>query len=113
MQRAEFVKDQILLGSYSVGYWSRWAYFKVVSFTRSGAPRVVELKKQIISNTSTPVDACTVHKLLEPPEENGHYLYTTRWTKKEQAWTFLFDGDCRVTLQPLEYGKEYHEWSYY
>ena|SRR5665647_438921 len=105
---------QILVGSYSIGYWSRYKYFRVKSHTKSGAPRVVELKKNLISNTSTPVDSTVIHELSNEMVEIGPVL-TARKDKSGEYGVQIEEsfGKTRAVLSPYVHGTQYREDSYW
>lgn len=115
MEKPHWELDTILLGTYWVGYNPRYKYFKVKGYTKSGAPRVVELKKEILSQNSSPVDSETVHKISEPLEEIGP-IYTSRWATKKNNWGITLDqGYCkdRCSLDLYVPGTTFSEMSYY
>ena len=113
MENPYWEKDTVLLGVYWVGYWTRYKFFRVKNHTKSGSPKVVELKKEIVSQVSTPVDSETVHQLKKPLEEIGP-IYTARWRPKKQNWgiTIGYAKDS-VSLEPYLEDKTFKEESYY
>lgn len=115
MEKPYFEKDTVLLGLYWVGYNPRYNYYRVKGYTKSGAPRVVELKKEIVSQHATPVDSETVHRLSQPLVEFGP-LYAARWSTKNNKWGItITDGVCkdRCSLEPYAPDQTYRENSYY
>ena len=111
MEKQNFEIGSILVGSYLIGYWSRYKYFKVKSLTKSGAPRVIELKKEIVSNTSTPADATLIHELSKDNEEIGEILISRK--NKLGNFGVKVEGKYRASLSPYVPGKQYREDSYY
>lgn len=107
-------KGTILVAYYSIGYWPRYAFFRVKEYTRSGAPRVRELTRTVVSERSTPVDSNTEVTLnLDDTQETG-LIRNTRWSKKEQAWVIRLDEGKHgiATLSDYIPGKVYSEPTY-
>lgn len=98
-----------------MGYWSRGRYFRVVGYTKSGAPRVEELEKHIVSHTSTPADSDTVHELAQPiTVRPGGAQYAARWSDKEACWrlsiVFNHYGEPdKIKLRDWVPGEQIHE----
>jgi hypothetical protein len=107
----------ILVGEYSVGYWTRWAYFRVVSHTQSGAPRVCRLREQIVSSSSSSVESRQTHELdLTRIVEYGAVL-VSRWSQQRgNCWCVVLkdNNNCiRARLSPYVPGTQYTEVTYY
>ena len=118
MDRPVFNVGDVLTGSYMLGYWPRYKYFRVKGHTKSGAPRVVELKKNLISESSTPADSTKVHTLDPTLVEIGELL-PTRWSAKNGDYGVsipLFDFQpnekVRASLIPYIPGSSFTEDSY-
>lgn len=118
MDRPTFNTGCILVGSYMLGYWPRYKYFRVKGHTKSGAPQVVELKKILISESASPTDSTKVHTLDPNVEEIGT-VSPTRWSSKDNHYGVsipLFDfqpnDKVRCTLEAYIPGTSYIEDSY-
>ncbi len=119
MDRPVFAMGDVLTGSYMMGYQPRYKYFRVKGYTKSGAPRVVELKKNLVSESSTPADSTAVHTLDPNLVEIGEIL-PTRWSAKDANYgvsvplfDFQPDEKVRVSLTPYVPGSSFTEDSYY
>ncbi len=112
--KPHFPVGTILAGRYSIGYWSRCKYFRVVGHTKVGAPRVVELGKTITYEMSTPADSEVRHILAEPVVVvGGGSTFSARWSNKDGHWGIsLGDLDGRATLEPHVPGTVFSETSY-
>lgn len=85
--RPDWPTGTLLDGDFSIGYWPRRAYFQVVGHTNGGAPRVVRLQNQVLSQHSSPADSNTQHCLLLPPTPMPNEpTYVARWRPKEGCW---------------------------
>lgn len=100
----------ILKARYSVGYWPRCYYVRVIGYTKSGAPRVELLDEEIVSEWSTPCDSNTCHRLRLPPVPHARMpgQFVARWRKKDQCWGIVVDR-YKPRLEPHEEGSTFNE----
>lgn len=119
--KPQFKVGDVLVGTYMIGYNFRYAFFKVVSISKSGGPRVMELVHHVVSRHSTPSDSTTV--VAPHPEmavKENAAIVTARWGKKDKSWgavvetlPFPSTDKKRATLDLYDAGKVYNEESYY
>lgn len=112
-----FELGTILNGQYRVGHWLKCNYYLVVGHSkRTGAPKVRELQKEIVSQSSTPADSTLSHR-LHPSKAivQSSPIYTARWSKKENAWQITIgDHKDKARLKPYVDGQEnFREDEYY
>ena len=115
MERANFQVGDVVVGTYWIGYNPRYKYFRVKSHTKSGAPRVRELKSMVTESHSTPVDSTTVH-ILDPSLEEIGDILSSRWSTKDEKWGIsipFFNDKLRASLEPYVPGTSNREDSYY
>lgn len=115
MERVNFQVGDVVVGTYWIGYNPRYKYFRVKGHTKSGAPRVRELKGSVTEHSSTPVDNTTVH-ILDPNVEEIGDILAARWSTKQQNWGVsipFFNEKLRSSLEPYVPGTSYREDSYY
>ena len=68
-----------------------FAFFRIVGYTKSGAPKLRELEATSVSEYSTPIDSMTVKRLdLQNLREIGS-IRNARWSKKSEKWTIRID----------------------
>jgi len=114
MEKVKIEKGTILVAHYSIGYWPRYAFFRVKEYARSGAPRIRELTRTVVSESSTPADSNTEVTLdINNTQEKGP-IRNTRWSKKEQSWVIRLDEGKHgiATLSDYISGKVYSEPTY-
>ena len=121
LEKPRWEVGTILDGAYSIGHWGRRNYYRVIDHTKSGAPRVEKLEKEIISSGSTPAESCEVHQLKIDPitvnHDNGS-SFVSRWSKKEECWRLSLPGsngadNTSVSLELHVPGTTYDEYCYY
>lgn len=118
VEKPQWDEGTILDGAYSVGHWGRRNYYRVIGHTKSGAPRVEELEKEILSSGSTPADSCEVHQLKIDPITGNGSSFVSRWSTKEGCWRLSLPGsngddNTLVSLDLHVPGTTYDEYCYY
>jgi hypothetical protein len=103
-----FEKGEIVVGYDTYCY--RPTFFEVVSHTKSGSPRLKQLKIEIISKESDPTYSCTNIKPIL--KEYVSDEYTSRWSKKKGNFGVTINGE-RNSLHKFEPDRNYQCESYY
>ena len=103
----------ILDGTYYIGHWVRRHYYRVVGYTRSKAPRVEGLQRNVSERFSSPSSDSVVVSLEDPVcSLNPYEVFPARWSARKCEWR-ITDNDESVILEEHTPGSVYSEVTYY